>query len=224
VAREGVDDNNVLFEAADALHVDGGSDESGAGNDDILAVGEVGDTLPMDDDSGALHADDGSDVLSGGVDDDVTFLVIGTIGVGSSLSDGGILAAISGGGVNLGADVLHVGGDDSILGTSSRCSSGGNGALAARKGGGFLRVGDGVVPTVGGGILGTCSGGGSDHIVIHDVPTPETFTTTTPLLCAHKESRWCFALLHHHLTSDLTHHQRYKMLLSLSESGWGATC
>jgi hypothetical protein len=36
------------------------------------------------------------------------------------------------------------------------------------------------------------------------------------------QSRWSFTMLSgHRLTSDLTHHQRSKMLLSLSESGWG---
>jgi hypothetical protein len=75
---------------------------------------------------------------------------------------------------------------------------------------------------MGGDILGTRSDGGPDHVAIHDLHTLGAFTTAAPLICAHKESRWSFALLpRRRSTSDLTHNQRSKMLLSLSESGWG---
>jgi hypothetical protein len=51
---------------------------------------------------------------------------------------------------------------------------------------------------------------------------PGSFTTTVPSLCAHKECRWSFALLPgRRSTSYLSHHKRSKMLLSLSEFGWG---
>jgi hypothetical protein len=131
-----------------------------------------------------------------------------------------------GGGGNLDADTLRVGGADSSLdtgdlGTDDRCSSGGSGAWAAGKGGDILHTNDGVILAVGGSILGTRSGGGPDHVAIHDLPTPRAFMIATPPLCAHKE--WSFALLPGcRSTSYLTHNQRSKILLSLSESGWGA--
>jgi hypothetical protein len=211
-AREGMNDNNVLFKVVgkgdDALHADDGSSERGVGNDGILVVGEGDDALPTDDDSGALRADGGSDT---------TVLVIGAIGVGSSL--GVICRVIGGGGANLDVGTLCMGGGNIILSlgdlsTGVRCLSGGSGALATRKGGGILHAG--------GGILGTHSCGGPDHVVIHDLPESDAFTTAAPPLCAHKESCWSF-MLHpgRCSTSNLTHHQRYKMLLSLSESGWG---
>jgi hypothetical protein len=108
-------------------------------------------------------------VPNGGVDDDITFPIIGAIGAGNSHGASDVLAAIGGSGANLGVSVLRVGGDDSILGMGGRCLSSG----------GFLRDGDDI--------LGTCSGGGPDHIAIHDLPTPEAFTTAPPL-CAYKES------------------------------------
>jgi hypothetical protein len=57
-----------------ALHADNGTGTRGAGNGDILAVGEGDDTLPTDDNSGALRTDDDSDMPSGGSgsDDDTT--------------------------------------------------------------------------------------------------------------------------------------------------------
>jgi hypothetical protein len=90
------------------------------------------------------------------------------------------------GGTNLDIYALHVGDDDNILDvghldTGGRCSSGGNGTLAAGK------------------------SGGPDYIAIHDLLAPGAFTTTAPPLYTHKESRWS------------------KMLLSFSESRWGAT-
>jgi hypothetical protein len=83
-----------------------------------------------------------------------------------------------------------------------RCLTGSSNALAVGKG-------DDVVPATGGGILGTRSGSGRDHVVIHDVPARGAFTTAAPPLCAHKESCWSFTLLPGRCsTSDLTHYQR----------------
>jgi hypothetical protein len=53
-----------------------------------------------------------------------------------------------------------VGGNDNILSvghldTGDRCLSCGSGILAVGKGGDILCAGDGVVPTMGGSILGT---------------------------------------------------------------------
>jgi hypothetical protein len=74
------------------LHADDGGDECGAGNNDILAVGE-GDE--------ALRADGGSDVSSDGCGgDDATTPVIGAIGADSRLGTGDVLAAISGGAID----------------------------------------------------------------------------------------------------------------------------
>jgi hypothetical protein len=94
----------------DVLHADNGSGECGVGNGDILAVGEDDDALPTNDDS-------------------TTTLIIGTIRTDSNLGVGDVLAAIGisaigaiygsisvaiddGGGSNLDADALRVGGDD----------------------------------------------------------------------------------------------------------------
>jgi hypothetical protein len=74
------------------LHADDGGNECGAGNNDILAVGEGDEALLADDDSGALRADGGSD--------DATTPVIGAIGADSRLSAGDVLAAISGGAID----------------------------------------------------------------------------------------------------------------------------
>jgi hypothetical protein len=93
-----------------------------------------------------------------------------TTNAGSSLdtSDGGAIGAIYdsggsvaiGGGANLGVYALDVGGNDNILSvghldTGDRCLSCGSGILAVGKGGDILCAGDGVVPTMGGSILGT---------------------------------------------------------------------
>jgi hypothetical protein len=91
---------------------------------------------------------------------------------------------------NLGA--LRVGGDDSNLSvgnlnTGGRCSSSGNGALTVGKGGDILRGTNNVDPTTGGGILGTRSGNGPDHVAIHELLMLRAFTTATPSLCAHNE-------------------------------------
>jgi hypothetical protein len=55
VAREGIDDSSVLLKVAckgdDTLHMNDTSDKHSPGNDDILAVGEGNDMLPVDDDS-----------------------------------------------------------------------------------------------------------------------------------------------------------------------------
>jgi hypothetical protein len=57
-AREGMDDNNVLFKAAseadDLLHTNDDSSKYSAGNNDILVLGEGDDALPTNVDSGAL--------------------------------------------------------------------------------------------------------------------------------------------------------------------------
>jgi hypothetical protein len=112
-----------------------------------------------------------------------------TTNAGNSLgtSDGGSVAI--GGGANLGVDALDVGGNDNILSvghldTGDRCSSCGSGVLAVGKGGDILCVGDGVVPTAGGSILGTCNGGGLDHVAIHDFLVLGAFMTVTPLPCS----------------------------------------
>jgi hypothetical protein len=146
-----------------ALHVDNGTGTCGAGNSDILAVGEGDDALPTDDNSGALRTDDDSDMPSGGSgsDGDATTPVIGVASDDSSLSADDVLATIGdgtigaiyggdlvaigdgysitiGGGGNLNTDALRVGDDDNILsvgdlGTDDQCSSDGSGALAAGK-------------------------------------------------------------------------------------------
>jgi hypothetical protein len=186
----------------------------------------------------------GSVTISGGGNLDVDALCVG--GANSNLSTGDVLAAISGGAIgaicggggsitigdgsvaiggggNLDVDALCMGNDHSILGVGGlgmddQCSSSGNGAL----GGGILRADGGGVLAMGGGILGMHSGGGPDRIAIHNLPTPGGFTIASLLLYAHKE--WSFTLLPgYRSTSDLTHNQRSKMLLSLSESGWGGT-
>jgi hypothetical protein len=184
----------------------------------------------------------GSVTISGGGNLDVDALCVG--GANSNLGTGDVLATISGGAIgaicgggsitigdgsvaiggggNLDADALCMSNDHSILGVGGlgmddQCSSSGNGAL----GGGILRADDGVVLAMGGGILGMHSGGGPDRIAIHNLPTPGGFTIASLLLYTHKE--WSFTLLPgYRSTSDLTHNQRSKMLLSLSESGWGA--
>jgi hypothetical protein len=51
-----------------------------------------------------------------------------------------------------------------------RCSSGSSGVLTVGKGGDILHAGDSVIPAVGGGILGTCNGGGLNHVAIFDLP------------------------------------------------------
>jgi hypothetical protein len=79
-----------------ALHADDNSGTRGAGNGDILAVGEGDDALPTDDNNGALRADGDSDVPSDGSSGDATTSVIGAIGFDSSLGASDILAAIGG--------------------------------------------------------------------------------------------------------------------------------
>jgi hypothetical protein len=103
-----------------------------------------------------------------------------------------------------------------------RCLSGSSGVLTVGKGSDILHMGDNVIPAVGGGILGTCNGGGLNHVAIFDLPALGAFMTAAPLLCTHKDSHWSLVLLPgHRSTPDLTHHERPKMLLYLSESGWG---
>jgi hypothetical protein len=157
----------------------------------------------------------------------------------SSLGTGDVLAAIGGGSIgaicdsgsvaiggnsNL-VDALRMGSDDNILSTgdlsmNDQCSRGDSDALAVGKGSDILRANDGVVLVMGGDILGMCSGSGPDHVAIHDLPTLRAFTIAAPPLCVHKE--WSFTLLSGcYSTFDLTHNQRSKMLLSLSESRWG---
>jgi hypothetical protein len=236
--REGVDDNNILFKATgegdDALHMDDASVEHGVGNSNILVVSEGDDALPTDDDNGALRADGGSDVSSSV---NATVPIISTIGAPIATSAWATSWLRSTAAVPLGGDdsilsvgslsALRVGSDGNNLGvgnlnTDGRCSSGGSGALAVGKGGDILRARNNVDPTAGGNILNTCSGNGPDHVAIHDLLALRAFTTATPPLCAHKECHWYFALLtDHRSTSDLTHHQKSKMLLSLSEFGWG---
>jgi hypothetical protein len=150
-----------------ALHADNGTDTRGAGNGDILAVGEGDDALPTDDNSGTLRTDDDSDMPSGGSDGDATTPVIGVASDDSSLSVDDVLATIGdgtigtiyggdlvaigdgysitiGGGDNLNTDALRVGGDDNILsvgdlGIDDQCSSDGSGALAAGKASDILK-------------------------------------------------------------------------------------
>jgi hypothetical protein len=80
------------------LHAYDGSGERDAGNNDILAVDEGNNTLPMDDDSGALRANGDSDVPSG---NDTIVPVIAAIGVASNFGVGDLLAAICGGAVSV---------------------------------------------------------------------------------------------------------------------------
>jgi hypothetical protein len=150
----------------------GGAMGDGASSGGILAVSE-GD--------GMLRADGGSNVPNSV--GDTTVPVIGAISVDSSLDASDVLVPICGGGGSVvigsgGTNALGAGGDNSILGigdlsTGGRCPSGSSCALAARKCGGGLRVGDGNVPATSGAILGTGNGGGPDRVVIHDLPVPQ---------------------------------------------------
>jgi hypothetical protein len=220
-----VDDSRVLFKATD----------EGTTRCTRTTTTTSATRATVADDSSVLRAD------GGGGDTIVPF--IGAIGAGSSLDVGNVLAtignsgtigaicggsssvAIGGDAANLDASALRVGSDNIILGmgdfgTGGRCSSG-DGAQATGKGSDILRMGDSVILPASGGILGTRSGGGGgpNHVAIHDLLAPRAFTIAAPSLCAHKESRWSFVLLPgRRSTSDLTHHQRSKMLLSLSES------
>jgi hypothetical protein len=106
------------------------------GNGCILAVGKGDDAFPADDDNGALRAVGVSNVPSSGS----TTLVIGAIDADCSLDAGDVLAtigggaigaiysgggsvaigdsgsvAIGGGGGNLNADALRVGGDENTV-------------------------------------------------------------------------------------------------------------
>jgi hypothetical protein len=158
------------------LHADDGGNECGAGNNDILAMGEGDEALLADDDSGALRADGGSDVSSDGCGgDDATTPVIGAIGADSRLSAGDVLAAISGGAIdaiwgcgsvtiddgdlvaidddrgNPDANALRVGGDDDTdipLGNCTMVVLAGD-DLAARPSGAGSSVGKGDAVSVG---------------------------------------------------------------------------
>jgi hypothetical protein len=101
------------------LHADDSSGTRSMGNDDILGVGEGDDVLLTDDNSGALCTDNDSDVLSGDSGSDATTPVIGAIGADSSLGKRDVLAAVGGGG-NLDADTLLMGGADNNLGAARR--------------------------------------------------------------------------------------------------------
>jgi hypothetical protein len=101
------------------LHADGSSGTHSTGNDDILAVGEGDDVLLTNDNNGALCTDNDSDVSSGSSGSDATTPVIGAIGVDSSLGKRDVLAAVGGGG-NLDADTLLMGGADNSFGVARR--------------------------------------------------------------------------------------------------------
>jgi hypothetical protein len=127
-----------------------------------------------------------------GIGDDAVVPFIGAIDTDSSLDPSDFLATIGGGG-------------SVVIG----------GARAVGNDGDILHAGNSVISAAGGGILGTRRGSGPNHVAIHNFPAPRAFTTVAPPLCAHKESHWSFTLLPgRRSTSDLTHHQRSKMLLS----------
>jgi hypothetical protein len=135
-----------------------------------------------------------------GIGDDAVVPFIGAIDTDSSLDPSDVLATIGGSG-----SVAIGGGGSVVIG----------GARAVGNDGDILHAGNSVISAAGGGILGTRRGSGPNHVAIHNFPAPRAFMTVAPPLCAHKESHWSFTLLPgRRSTSDLTHHQRSKMLLS----------
>jgi hypothetical protein len=201
---------------SDALHTDGGSNVPSGGNDatvsegigrnDILAAGEGDDALHGDDGSATLQTDNGNDVSSrgGGLDAHIPggdLVVSGALNAGYRRTCG------------LGRGIL-AGGDDSL----------GEGGRQPRRGW-VRRTRPQRRPNVSGqhGWLYRRPRRGRRW------PRGREQKCHPPGCAAHRVTwhgrrrpRWLRQRLHGRCsTSDLAHHQRPKMLLSLSESRWG---